>query len=263
MVISVMTKSPIHPGDSVTTRPAWERRTRTSLALAMAVTEFVFMSGSAKIVSVEDTSDEPYIPFATTAPIPTASPSVTEKPRDCKPGLPETFSWPDLHIKDAPIEYVGDLQTPTGMTVDTPHGRDAKGAYNTVGFYAPGPKPGAEEGTPYFIAHSTQFDPSLLPREKTVSKLDTIRRLGKTTVISVKQDNGSTCKYGFSAKTGMLLEIEKYGKTNGYTTYYRKMSSLETGKENERPIFTFCTGEFDSKTGTSKNIAILQGKALN
>lgn len=244
--------------------PAWRRHARTGLALAAAATQLLFIPGAASTASVEHISDEPYItPPAATAPSPTAARPSPEKPRDCKPGLPVTFSWPDLHIKDAPIEHVGDLQTPTGMTVDTPHGRDAHGAYNTVGFYAPGPRPGGEEGTPYFIAHSTQFSESLLPRKETVSTLARIRRLGKTTVVSVQQDNGSTCKYGFSAQTGMLLEIEKYGKTNGYTDHYRKMRSLEKGKLHERPIFTFCTGEFDPKIGTSTNIAILQGKALN
>lgn len=247
-----------------------QRRSRLSRQLSMAIVTILSLrlTASTEQIPYENrVPDMPYTPAATSPAVPESTPpqKASTPPRVCRPGNPSKFSWPDMGIRNAPIENVGDVPADGGGTrPDDPHGRDASGGYNTVGFYEPGPRPGAEEGTPYFIIHSTMHEKSLLyPRDEKVAKLAELRKLGKATTIAVLQDNGSTCSYSIDASTGMLLNLGKVDEADGYPAIFPKLFSLKKGIDNERPIIAFCTGKFDAGLGTSKNIALLQGKPTN
>ena len=201
-------------------------------------------------------------PLETPVPTPasTSTPELTPE-RVCQSGEPVTFSWPDMGIHDAPIEKVGDTVNAAGERApEEPHGRDASGAYSTVGWYSLGPKPGAEQGTPIFLLHSTRHERSLLyPRDEKMAELDRIRRLGGETVFWVLQDNGSRCEYAVSAED-MALRVKIAGD---YPKMFAAKQSLQPGVTHERPLIVTCNGEFDAAVGTSADAAILQATPKN
>lgn len=229
--------------------------------VCLSATITMLLPGDTQVNSYEDRIPE-YIPTATASHTPSpepTTPSTTIRTRECKKGTPRTYTWTDMGIINAPIELVGDDPANPDRP-DVPHGRDKDGAYNTVGFYEPGPRPGAEEGTPYFIIHSTRNEKSLLyPRDEKIAILDRIRHLGKTSTIEVTQDNRSICRYEIDGDD-MYLKVDK---VNGYPEVFPKLFSLKKGQASEQAVIAFCSGQWSDKLQTSKDIALLRGKSKN
>lgn len=214
---------------------------------------------SASSTTIPATENTPFV-----TPSSSPQPTTYTPDRDCRAGIPITFTWEDLGVHNAPVELVGVDES--NNSIAAPTGRGEDGGYNTVGWYKDGPRPGADEGTPFFVAHSTRNEKSLFyPRDKFTMTLDEMRAMGKSTTILIGMDNGSTCSYEIKSED-MLLKVAKdkdYNKdgVNDYTETFRRLYSEEPG--NERPIFNTCMGSMDLATGTSEDSAFLQGSSTN
>lgn len=200
--------------------------------------------------------------------VPSLTPAATApRPRECRAGRPVLFTWRDVGVIDAPIEPVGTdtkgTETYEDDVIIEPKGRDANGKYNTIGWWKDGAKPGDDSGSPVFLAHSTQVEPSLFPRNEFALTLEQIKAIGGQTTWLVSLDNGSVCEYIVRGED-MYLKVSKEEDRDGneqkdYTDVINTLASNEIDK----PLFVTCAGDRDYARGTSKDSSILVGTPLN
>lgn len=173
-------------------------------------------------------------------PVPSNS-SPMEQP--CQEGKPEGVALSGF-FDEAPVEDV--TKTPDGSAVAAPTGRDELGAYNTVGFYEEGALPGSKEGIPYFLAHSTRYEHSLLyPNGEVMDKIRRLKELGQATVLSVYQKNGSVCRYSIAPENILVV------REGDFTALFEELYA-DKQEGRKEVVFVACANE-DPATGRKGN----------
>ena len=177
-------------------------------------------------------------------PVPVPSETQLEL-RECKMGIPVSFSWPAVGIEPTEIEHIGldergNLGSPSDKT--------------KVGWYMYGPKPGESRGNTITDAHWYDNDTAVV-------KNDFRQRVGAAvgSIISLEMDNGSTCNY----QVEWQVTVDKFDEENGFPALVKRENLYDhTSQRFENLVFMTCDGEWNW-VGTSQDEIVVLAVPIN